>query len=137
MIFSCYRTLCSGLWLALVPVLGFASAPMETPAPEWKQLPVLPDKEGFASAFTGVSQGALLVAGGANFPGKRPWEGGAKAWYDEVFVLESPDGAWRLGGRLPRPNAYGVSFSTDQGVVCAGGGDAREHWREVFLLTWD
>lgn len=123
--------------MAVLSVTGFATVAMETPKFEWKQLPVLPDAEGFASAFAGVSHGALLVAGGANFPGKRPWEGGTKFWYDEIFVLESPNGAWRVGGRLPRPNAYGVSFTTEQGVVCAGGGDVREHWRDVFLLTWD
>src|SRR5688572_5310461 len=137
MIFSRHRMLCAGLWLALAPVVGSATAAMETAKLEWKQLPVLPDQEGFASAFAGVSHGALLVAGGANFPGKRPWEGGTKVWYDEIFVLESPDAAWRVGGRLPRANAYGVSFTTAQGVVCAGGDDAREHWREVFLLNWD
>jgi N-acetylneuraminate epimerase len=128
--------ICRRAMLALAPVMGFAAA-MESSTLQWNPLPALPDAEGFASAFAGVSQGALLVAGGANFPGKRPWEGGTKVWYDEVFVLESPEGPWRLGGRLPKPNAYGVSFSTPQGVVCAGGGDAREHWRDVFLLTWD
>lgn len=122
------------LLLMFAPVISPA---MESPTLQWNQLPALPDPEGFASAFAGVSRGALLVAGGANFPGKRPWEGGAKVWYDEVFVLESPQGPWRVGGRLPRPNAYGVSFTTEEGVVCAGGGDAREHWRDVFLLTWD
>ena len=33
--------------------------------------------------------GAILVAGGANFPDKKPWEGGKKVWYDTVFVLET------------------------------------------------
>jgi N-acetylneuraminate epimerase len=137
MIFFRHRTLRRGWLLALAPVMGFATAAMEPLALKWNQLPSVPDAEGFASAFAGVSHGALLVAGGANFPGKRPWEGGAKVWYDEVFVLESPEGPWRTGGRLPRANAYGVSFTTADGVVCAGGGDAREHWRDVFLLTWD
>jgi N-acetylneuraminic acid mutarotase len=54
-----------------------------------------------------------------------------------VFVLTDPRGPWRIAGRLPRPNAYGISCSVAAGVVCIGGGDAREHWREVFLLTWD
>src|SRR5262245_23532811 len=34
----------------------------------WTQLPPLPDREGFAGAFAGVTGGALIVAGGANFP---------------------------------------------------------------------
>jgi N-acetylneuraminic acid mutarotase len=32
--------------------------------------------------------------------------------------------------------AYGVSFATEAGVVCAGGSNAREHFREVFTLSW-
>lgn len=115
--------------------LGVAAA-MEHSALTWTQLPALPDAEGFASAFAGVSHDALLVAGGANFPGKRPWEGGTKVWYDRVFVLPSPQGAWIDAGRLPRPLAYGVSITTPSGIVCAGGGDANEHRREVFRLSW-
>lgn len=120
--------------LALGPVFSPA---MESTTLQWNPLPVLPDAEGFASPFAGVSQGALLVAGGANFPGKRPWDGGAKVWYDDVFVLEKPEGPWRAAGKLPRPNAYGASATTPQGIICAGGGDAREHWRDSFLLTWN
>ena len=41
-------------------------------------LPSLPDQHGFAGAFTGVSKGHLLVAGGANFPDAPPWENGKK-----------------------------------------------------------
>lgn len=136
--FSQSRNLSGSLLAVLIAITGAAAeSVMKTSAPAWKQLAPVPDAEGFAFAFAGVSHDALLVAGGANFPGKRPWEGGAKVWYDDVFVLESPDGVWRRAGKLPRPNAYGVSFTTSRGVVCAGGGDAKEHLRDVFLLAWD
>lgn len=102
----------------------------------WSQLPPLPDPEGFASSFAGVSGGALLVAGGANFPERRPWEGGRKVWYDRVYVLENPESGWKLAGVLPRPTAYGVSVETALGVLCAGGGDSREHFRDAYLLCW-
>jgi N-acetylneuraminate epimerase len=111
--------------------------PMESAVLDWKQLPSLPNAEGFASAFTGVSHDALLVAGGANFPRKRPWEGGTKSWYDTVFVLSSPNGAWHEAGKLPQPTAYGVSITTDGGVVCLGGGNAVEQLRNAYVLTWD
>jgi N-acetylneuraminate epimerase len=39
-------------------------------------------------------------------------------------------------GTLPRPNAYGVSVTTTTGVICAGGGDAKEHFTDVFRLSW-
>ncbi len=102
----------------------------------WQQLPPIPDHEGFAAPFAGASGGALLVAGGANFPDKRPWDGGTKHWYDSIYVLEQGSGSWQVAGRLPRPNAYGVAVSTGEGVVCLGGGDARRHFREVFQLRW-
>jgi N-acetylneuraminate epimerase len=103
---------------------------------QWAKLPPLPDPEGFAGPFAGVSGGALVVAGGANFPGKRPWEGGKKAWSDTVFVLDKPDGAWRVVGKLPRPLGYGVSVTHRGSVVCAGGGDVDRHYPDVFRLGW-
>ncbi len=105
-------------------------------APEWRRLPSLPDHEGFAAPFAGVSHGVLLVAGGANFPHKKPWEGGQKFWYDTVFVLEQPDGVWQPAGRLLRPLAYGVCVTHNEGVICVGGGDAERHYADVFRLEW-
>lgn len=102
---------------------------------EFSQLPALPDREGFAGAFAGVASGNLIVAGGANFPDKKPWEGGKKVWYDHVFALDKTNGAWNIVGKLPRPLGYGISVSTKDGVVCIGGSDAEKHHAEVFLLT--
>jgi N-acetylneuraminic acid mutarotase len=116
-------------------LLAATLCPAET-AIEWRQLPPLPDTIGFAGSFAGTSGGALIVAGGANFPDKLPWEGGRKVWYDTVFVLERTKGAWRGGFKLPRPLGYGVSVTTRDGVVCIGGSDAKQHVREVFMLAW-
>ena len=90
----------------------------------WSQLQPLPDSRGVAAPFSGVSNGALLVAGGANFPEKMPWEGDTKVWHDGVYALESPSGSWELVGRLPGPLAYGVSAVTNGGLLCIGGSDA-------------
>jgi N-acetylneuraminate epimerase len=114
-------------WLSLL-------LPLLSAAADWQSLPPLPDAEGFAGVFAGVSEGALLVAGGANFPDAPPWRGGTKTWYDSVFALADPEGDWQRLGRLPRPNGYGVSVTTKDGVICAGGGDADGHFREVFRL---
>jgi N-acetylneuraminic acid mutarotase len=103
----------------------------------WRELPPLPDKLGFAGPFVGSYKNALLVAGGANFPDKLPWQGGTKVWYDTVFVLDKPEGAWKVAGRLPRALGYGVSLSTKKGVICLGGSDARRHYADVFLLRWE
>jgi N-acetylneuraminate epimerase len=108
----------------------------ESPALKWRQLPSIPDRIGFAGSFAGVSGGALLVAGGANFPDAMPWDGGKKVWYDSVYVLPEPKGHWLSGFKLPHPLAYGVSASADDSVICAGGADAQQHYRDVFHLSW-
>lgn len=99
-------------------------------------LPQLPDSEGFAGSFAGVSNGALVVAGGANFPEKRPWQGGKKVWTDRIFVLTKPTASWQMAGKLSRPLGYGVSVSHRRGVVCVGGSDARRHYADAFRLEW-
>lgn len=100
-------------------------------------LPDVPDPHGFAGAFAGVHNGHLLAGGGANFPdGVMPWNGGKKVWHDRVFALAPAKGAaWREIGRLPRPNAYGVSLTVAEGVLIIGGGDAVRNFAEVWLLT--
>ena len=122
----------AGLLLALL--LGGCSVPRNPDSLDWTRLPPMPDVHGVAGSFAGVSSGQLLVAGGANFPGKMPWEGGTKVWRDEVYALASPEAAWSPAGRLPRPLAYGVSLSVGDGVLCIGGGDGNTHRAEVFVL---
>lgn len=123
---------------ALLPVLIVLSVlPLSAKALEWKSLPSIPDANGFAGSFAGVSGGALIVAGGTNFPDKKVWEGGTKKWYDDVYVLPTPDGEWRKAGKLPKASGYGVSITTDAGVVVIGGGNAIEHFRDVVLLQWN
>jgi N-acetylneuraminate epimerase len=102
----------------------------------WSQLAPLPDARGVAASFTGVSGGALLVAGGANFPDKMPWDGGKKVWYDTVYALTATNALWQPVGKLPRPLAYGVSVTTADGIACIGGGDGERHYPDVLLLTF-
>ena len=103
----------------------------------WSPLPALPDPHGFAGSFAGVNDGALIVAGGTNFPDAMPWDGGTKVWYDTVYELKKPDGPWQVVGKLPKPNGYGVSITTPDGLFIIGGGNADEHYRDVFRLTAD
>jgi len=72
-----------------------AAAAADSPAPrqEWS-LPPLPDPVGLGGPIVGVHAGALIVAGGANFPHDPPWSvdgrpPGAKAWHDRIYVLTS------------------------------------------------
>jgi N-acetylneuraminic acid mutarotase len=99
------------------------SQPPEASVRASRKLPPLPDREGFAGMFAGIAGDKLIVAGGANFPRGYPWEGGQKVWYDDVFVLDSPDSkSWaRAELRLPVPAAYGVSFSWSGRTWLVGG----------------
>lgn len=100
----------------------------------WEKLPPLPNPAGLGSPYAGVSDGKLLVAGGANFPDAPPWAGGKKRWYDTVYALSNPQGGWKEAGKLIRPMGYGVSATAPGGVVCAGGSDLQQHYRDAFLL---
>ncbi|WP_343703510.1 sodium/solute symporter [Chitinophaga sp.] len=103
----------------------------------WKEITSLPGADGLAGSYAGVSNGALIVAGGANFPNNtRPWAGGVKTWYDTVWVLENEGGQWKAAGKLPRPMGYGVSLTTPNGLLCVGGGNADGNYTDVFLLKY-
>ncbi|SFD30299.1 mutatrotase, YjhT family, partial [Tropicimonas isoalkanivorans] len=118
-------------------------------AAEWDQLPPLPSghsgsrQEGVAGAYAGLVGDALIVAGGANFPGARDaadsgnWfahDGLSKTWNSDVFMLA--DGQWTLIGQLPEGLAYGASFSLPEGVLIVGGEDGERNARtDVFLLS--
>ena len=114
----------------------------DTPQPDptrarlhWSQLPPLPDTNGVAGAFAGTCNGTLIVAGGANFPDRMPWEGGRKVWHDAVWALKSETGSWRSIGKLPRPLGYGFSASTPGGLLCVGGSDSERHHPDTFILS--
>lgn len=102
-----------------------------------KNLSPIPDSDGFAGSLAGVSNGALIVAGGSNFPnGGRPWSGATKKWYDQIWVLEKPGGQWKNAGKLPRPLGYSVSLTWHNAVVCVGGSNEAGHFAESFLMRW-
>ncbi|MFN7293019.1 MAG: hypothetical protein ACK5YR_18550 [Pirellula sp.] len=113
-------------WIMGVQVAG---------AIDWREMASLPNTEGLAGAFAGVSNDVLIVAGGANFPDKKPWEGGSKVWYDEIYAFDGSDAGWEIVGKLPRPLGYGVSVSYKQSVICVGGSNAERHYSESFRLT--
>jgi N-acetylneuraminate epimerase len=104
-----------------------------------------PVQDGVAGAFAGYSQGTLLVAGGANFPGS--WgqfrqgrnyahEGLTKTWQSDIFALVN--GQWRVAGQLPRALGYGLSFEVDDGLLLVGGEEqGGKPTASVLKLKWD
>lgn len=112
--------------------------PGPTPPPEtWRKLPSYPQAPGMAGLMVAMHDGVLIAAGGANFPGQPPWEGGTKSYYSEIYVLPPGAAEWRDGGRLPAPRAYGATVTTPDGVLIAGGESATEVYQDSLLLRWN
>lgn len=117
--------------LILFVIIAFAEPPTT-----WVQLPSLQNTEGFAGSFAGKSHSQILIAGGANFPNGKPWEGGLKTWYADVYVLDAAKEKWEVVGKLARPLGYGVSASFCNRLICAGGSDREKHYADVFSLEY-
>jgi N-acetylneuraminate epimerase len=103
---------------------------------DWEQLAPIPDKSGVAAPFAGVSGDTLLVAGGANFPDKAPWDGGKKVWYDTIYALSQAHAQWKPAGKLLRAIGYGVSVNSHDRIVCVGGNDADRCYADAFWLDY-
>ena len=121
-------------------VISYGASPVSDNYLEWSNLPDLPDPLGRAGVFVGIHKDALIIAGGANFP-QPIWES-QKIWHDDIYVLTKDSDSetcyqWHTGFKLPRPLAYGVSISTELGLVCMGGNDAQQTYADVFLLSWN
>lgn len=95
---------------------------------------------GFAGPVAGIADDHLLIGGGANFPDKMPWIGGAKKYYDELFVYVKTKNGLQLKeqkSKLPFPIAYPAVCTIPGGVLYAGGENAIGISSQVFLLKWD
>ncbi len=104
---------------------------------QWKQLADLPAPQGLGGPIVGVSHDTLIVAGGANFPDGRPWEGAKKVWHDRIFVLRHGAAMWKeLPDRLPQPLAYSVSVTSPRGVAVVGGNNSDGHVSDAFLMQF-
>jgi len=110
------------------------------------QLPTINGNKqlGLAGVFTGFNNDVLLVAGGSNFAdGAKPWQGGKKIHYDDIYVLEKEGGnkfTWLTPKtkHLATKTAYGASTSVAAGVVCAGGEtETSDCSADVFLMKWN
>ena len=106
------------------------------------ELPSLPAQNdsiaslGYAGMLGGISNGVLVVAGGANFPNGLPWQGGKKEWSKNIYIFEN--NTWRLSTKeLPVPMAYSASVLIDKGILCIGGNNETLVSDEVLLLVYN
>ena len=104
----------------------------------WDELPPIPDKEGYAGMFAGVSNGQLICMGGANFPDEMPWKGGKKVWYDNIYLLSKKASSWKLvDKKLPRPLAYGVSVTYQNKIILVGGNNSEGYYSDVYSVEYN
>ena len=95
---------------------------------------------GIAGAFSGISGDKLIVAGGANFPDKKPWEGGLKIFCNRIYIYRINADSLHLidqNWTLPNEVAYGASVTLPEGVLAIGGNNMEECFNSVRLLKWD
>lgn len=106
--------------------------------PVFNHLPALPSKDGFAGMYAGVSNGTLFCMGGANFPDKKPWEGGAKKWYADIYMLRDGKEWVKIDQSLTMPSGYGVSVSYKNSIIIAGGSiSTTQHSAKVNAYKWN
>ena len=111
----------------------------------WKTIATLPGPDGgpsigFAGAINAVNNESLIVAGGANFPEKMPWEGGKKYYSDDIFILQKKNEKYvwneKTSAKLPEPIAYPGNTPTSMGVVYAGGENDNGISASAYLLKF-
>ena len=110
---------------------------------DWKIAAMLPAKQndnislGFAGVVSGIYEGKVVIAGGANFPNGMPWMGGKKVYNDEIYVYQQINDLLQLqkgNDKLPEPIAYSASIACSQGIVYAGGETAMGLSKKVFII---
>ena len=134
--------------VALSVLFAAFAANAETPWPNWTPLVPLPEmgalaQIGRAGMCAGTSGGAILVAGGTNFPepGKTASRAGTKTYYDEVMFYDGT--AWSLAdGAIPvRADSF-LSVQDGDQILCIGGqgfragNDKRENLATVIAMAF-
>jgi cyclically-permuted mutarotase family protein len=112
---------------------------------QWEKIATLENSDGsrsigLAGAINAVNNHALIIAGGANFPDKMPWEGGKKQYSDEIHILQQLDSKYvwnkKARAKLPEPIAYCGNTSTQSGIVYAGGENEAGLSKKAFLIKF-
>ena len=80
------------------------------------------------------------MAGGANFPNGKPWEGGAKTFSNEIFDYSESNNQYQpitVSNKLPFGVAEGAYVSTAKGLLCLGGQTSDGLSNKAMLLNYN
>ena len=121
---------------------------------QWHRLTDIPGT-GYAGAYAGISNGKLILAGGANSPNEQTGAAPAKLWHDSVYTLDIKDAlnsseakdkklphSWQQANlKLLSPRAFGASVTYHakdgrQLVICLGGRDDKRCYPNTFTLEY-
>ena len=91
--------------------------------------------KGVSAAYAALINDKLIVAGGANCPGKQGFEGGSKAFYSEIMLYDETKSEWTEIGQLPDEAAYGASVQTAEGTLWIGGNNASRSLNKVYSVS--
>lgn len=94
--------------------------------------------KGVAGPMTGFIGDRLVIAGGANFPGKMPWEGGTKEYSRQAYIYRMDNEGFRLIHRqvLETAVSYAGSCSAEGALYVAGGENSRGPVSTVMKISW-
>ncbi len=97
-------------------------------------------QEGLAGSFFGKQGDWFILAGGANFPNGKPWEGGVKTFSNEIFVFSESNNQFQpvaVSNKLPFGLAEGAYVSTTKGLLCLGGQTSDGISNKAMLLNYN
>ena len=122
------KSICKSLLILTVAVFSAAVLPLGATECKVTAVASLPSgihdmHAGVSGAFIGMSGNTLIVAGGSDFPGLKPWEGGLKKYYDTIYLLTVRDGK------------YECSISDVTFPVPAGGGCAASDGKTLYFAS--
>ena len=91
-------------------------------------LQVLPFQEGhgLAGAYIGaIDNSSVVMAGGSDFEGLKPWEGGSKSFFDSIYLITQDGEGYRCelvdGVSMPVAMGNGCSVVAGKSLYCLGG----------------
>lgn len=106
---------------------------------DWKkqtEFAGFPENLGLAGMAASKTQKGILMAGGANFPDKLPWEGGKKIYSDKIFLWDGSELApVGLPFKLPQPGGYFGYTSAGEHLLIAGGETSDGVSQKSYLIS--
>ena len=92
---------------------------------------------GVSGAFIGTIGNTVVIAGGSDFPEAKPWEGGIKEYFNDIYLITGSGDKYNCSiadEKFPLKIGNGCSASDGKAVFCFGGYDGKNINRKVFTI---